>query len=108
MRSVQSDGIAASDLDQPQFSVRLGWYIYMYLDRGDWIFLAGLGYTAATAALCAWLVPTIGGAVACAVAAYVIGYYVINWSAPPYGYCREFKFNYAGTFRGTKLVKRGC
>lgn len=29
---------------QPQFQVGLGWYIYVYLNRGDWLYLAGLGY----------------------------------------------------------------
>jgi hypothetical protein len=89
-------------------SVGLGWYIYVYLDRGDWIWLAGLGYTAATAALCAILVATVVGAVACAVAAYIIGSWVIPKTAPPTGYCREFKFTYWGTFAGTKLVRRSC
>jgi hypothetical protein len=93
---------------QPNLTIGLGWYIYIYLNRGDWLYLAGLGYTAAAAALCAWLTPTIAGAVACAVAAYIIGNYVIKRTAPPRGYCAEFKFNYWGTFAGYKLVQRSC
>ena len=92
----------------PDFSVGLGWYIYVYLDRGDWEFLAGLGYAGATAALCAWLTPTIVGAVGCGVIAYVIGYFVIKWSAPSPGYCRELRFTYSGVYVGSKLVKRSC
>jgi hypothetical protein len=99
---------SAGPTEGVQVSVGLGWYIYIYLNRGDWIYLAGLGYTAATAALCAWLLPTIAGAVACAVAAYIIGTWVIKTSAPPAGYCRELKFNYVGIFSGSKLIKRTC
>jgi hypothetical protein len=108
IRSERADAVSNGGLDRPQFSVGLGWYTYLYLDRGDWLFLAGLGHTAATAALCAWLARTIGGAVACAVAAYVVGYHVLNWSTPPNGTCRESKFDYAGNSRGTKLVRRSC
>jgi hypothetical protein len=92
----------------PNFTVGLGWYIYIYLNRHDWIYLGGLSATAATAALCAWLLPTIGGAIACAVASFIIIDYVMRRTAPARGYCREFKFTYAGTFAGYKTVKRSC
>lgn len=92
----------------PNFTVGLGWYIYVYLNRGDWIYLAGLGAAAATAALCWWLTPTLAGAVACAIAAYIVTFYIIKKSAPARGYCREFKFTYVGTFAGYKTVQRSC
>lgn len=93
----------------PQWTVGLGWYSYVYLDRGDWIWLAGLGFTAASAALCFLLTGALGPAVACAVAAYIVGNYVIKRAAPPAGYCAEFKFTYVTlTSAGYKLVKRRC
>ena len=92
-----------------KISVGFGWRIYVYLDRGDWIWLAGLGFTAGAAALCtALLSGGVASGVACAVAAYIVGTWVINYSAPPSGWCREFKFYYWGGFDGTKLVKRSC
>lgn len=92
----------------PQWTVGLGWYAYIYLNRSDWLYLAGLGAAGATAALCWWLTPTLGGAIACAVAAYVVTHYILTRSAPPAGYCAEFKFTYAGTFAGYKVLKRNC
>lgn len=83
--------------------------IYVYLDRGDWIWLAGLGYAGATSALCFSLASSgLGNAVACGIAAYVIGSWVIPRSAPPSGYCRELKFYYWGSYAGSKLVRRSC
>lgn len=95
-------------LVQPQFSVGLGWYIYVYLNRGDWNHLVGLGAGGAATALCRWLAPTLKGALACFVASYIVITFVFRLSAPPSGYCREFKFTYQGHFAGTKLVKRSC
>lgn len=92
--------------DTTHISVGFGWRIYVYLDRGDWIWLAGLGYTAATSALCAALVSSGVGAVACGIAAYIIGSWVIPRSAPPTGYCRELSFYYWGGYSGSKLVRR--
>lgn len=92
----------------PQFTVGVGWRVYIYLDRGDWFYLAGLGAAGASAALCWWLTPTLGGAVACAVASYIVVTFILNWTAPPSGYCREFKFTYWGAYDGTKLVRRSC
>lgn len=93
---------------QPQFSVGLGWFIYVYLDRGDWIWLAGLGAAGATTALCGWLLPTLGPQVACAMAAFIVVFWIIARTAPPSGYCREFKFRWGGQFAGTRLVQRSC
>ncbi len=98
----------ASGTLNPQFQVGLGWYIYVYLDRGDWEFLAGLGLAGASAALCGWLAPSVVGGIACGTIAYVIAYLVVKWSAPPPGYCRELKFTYAGLYVGTNLVRRSC
>ena len=92
----------------PQFTVGLGWRVYIYMNRGDWLYLAGLGAAGASAALCWWLTPTLGGAVACAIASYIVVTFLLNWSAPPSGYCREFRFTYGGGYDGTKLVRRGC
>jgi len=104
----EASASADSGLVQPQFSVGLGWYQYIYLSHDDWIYLAGLGGAAGAAALCWWLTPTIGGAIACAVASYIVLTYVINRTAPPVGYCGEFRFYYGGGFAGYKLVKRTC
>ena len=110
VRQVGTSSVVAPSgpIEGKDFSIGLGWYIYVYLDRGDWIYLAGLGYAGASAALCAWLVVTIAGAIACGMAAYIVGSWIIPKTAPPTGYCREFKFSYAGTYSGSKLVKRSC
>ena len=87
--------------DTTRISIGLGWRIYVYLDRGDWIWLAGLGYAGATSALCFSLASSgLGNAVACGIAAYIIGSWVIPRSAPPSGYCRELKFYYWVATRG--------
>lgn len=89
-------------------SIGLGWSVYVYLDAGDINWLRGLGYGAATAALCAILTSTIVGAVACAIAAYVVWSIINRPVVLPRGYCQEFKFSYAGALQSTKLVKRSC
>ena len=73
-----------------------GWYLYVYLNRSDWQFLQGLGAAVASTTLCWWLTPALGYAIGCAVASHLITYYVIKYSAPPPGYCAEFKFAWAG------------
>lgn len=93
---------------QPQWTVGAGWNIYVYLNGSDYNFLLDLGTAAASAALCLWLTPTLGGAIACAVAVTIVSNYVFSQYQPPSGYCREFKFYYWGTFRSTKLVQRSC
>ena len=91
------------------WTVGAGWSLYLYLNRGDVNWLYGLGYTAATAALCVWLTPTIIGGVICGVAAYVIWTVIQRWAwQVPSGYCVEAKFSYGGSFQGSKLVKRNC
>ena len=95
-------------LVRPQLSAGLGRFIYIYLDRGDWIYLYGLGRTVATIVLCRQLTSTLAGAIACGVASYIVGQWVIEKTAPPRGWCREFKFWYNGGSAGTKLVRRSC
>jgi hypothetical protein len=92
----------------PTFRIELGWNIYIYLSRGDWFYLAGLGAAAAAGALCWWLTPALGGAIACAIAVYIISYYVISRSAPRSGWCARFVFRYWGAFVGYSLVRRSC
>lgn len=92
----------------PNIRVGFGWYIYVYLNAADINWLHGLGYTVATAALCAILTTTIVASVACAAAAYII--YTIYYrpiTLPP-GYCAEFAFNYDGSVRSVKLVRTSC
>lgn len=96
------------DLASPQFSAGLGWYIYLYFTRGEWSWLQGLSYAALSAAVCAWLTPTIGGAIACGVVAYIIYSIVDDYGIPPVGYCKEVKISYAGSLKGVKNVKRSC
>src|SRR5438105_517595 len=38
----------------PRVTVGAGWSLYLYLNRGDVNWLAGLGYGVVTGALCAW------------------------------------------------------
>jgi hypothetical protein len=92
----------------PQVRVGAGWYLYVYLNRGDFHWLLGLGYAAASAALCAILAPTIAGAIACGVVAYIIWSVVESQSPPWYGYCLEIRINWWGTLAGPKWVRRTC
>lgn len=100
-----TDGSSVS----PNFTVGLGWYVYVYLNRNDIQFLIGLGYTAAATAICAWLVSTVLGGVVCAAVAYII-WEIIN----DYGYlidpgeCLEIRFTYAGQFKEWRVVRRNC
>lgn len=97
------------ELQQTMWTVGAGWSLYVYLNHGDINWLLGLGYTAASAAICALLVETIAGAVICAVAAYAIWSVIVALKKPyPAGYCREVKLSYAGNLKGSKWVKRSC
>lgn len=89
-------------------SVGLGWYVYIYLNAGNINWLRGLGYTAATGALCALLVETVVGAIACGVAAYIVYTIFYRPTVLPSGYCMEYKFTYAGSYVSRKLVRRSC
>jgi hypothetical protein len=82
----------------------VGWYIYVYVSRGDWIYLAGLGAAMATSVLCGWLTPTVGPAIACAAAAFIVTTFIVVLTAPKAGYCREFRIGYADW----KDVRRSC
>lgn len=95
-------------LVQPDFAVELGWNIYVYLSREDWTFLAGIPASAASAAICFWLTPTVGGAIACSVAVYIVTYLLIKNSAPPVGYCKRIVFRYWGAYVGMSNVRRSC
>ncbi len=94
--------------DSPEWTVGLGRYIYVYLNRGDWFWLAGLPRIVATTVICGWLTPTVGPAIACAMAIYIAATPLVAWTAPPSGYCKEIKFWYNGLFAGGKNVKRSC
>lgn len=92
----------------PQVNVGLGWSVYVYLNAGNINWLRGLGYTAATGTLCALLIETVIGAIACGVAAYIVYTIFYQPTVLPAGYCMEYKFSYAGTYQSRKLVKRSC
>ena len=103
------------ELVQPEASVGLGRYIYVYLDRGDWNYLGSLGRTVAGGALCRLLAKTLPTWLACTIGGFIVGRWVIERAAPPAGWCREFKFRYPAdpywamnSFAGTKLVRRSC
>lgn len=104
MTGFQSSASERDSVVQPQWSVGFGWYIYIYLTRSDWIYLAGLGGAVGSAVLCGWLAGVLG-VVACAVAAYIVFTWIGNYTAPPSGWCREFRFTYIGTPAGSKLVR---
>jgi hypothetical protein len=92
------------------FTVGAGWYFYTYLNHGDIWWLRGLGYTAATAAICVWLTPTVVGGVACAVVAYIIWSVIVALASPfPAGKCLEIKYNWGSfSYAGSKWVTRNC
>ena len=92
----------------PQISVGAGWYLYVYLNHGDFQWLLGMGYTAASAVICSILAPTIAGAIACAVVAYIIWSVITSQSPPWYGYCLQVKISWWGSLSGTSWVKRNC
>lgn len=83
----------------PNFSVGAGWFIYVYLNNSDINYLIRLSSVAATAALAALIVAAgygLTGAVAGAMAGYIIG------NLKPYRYlapgrCAQFKFLWIGT-----------
>lgn len=102
--------LGSGQVVQPYWTVGAGWYLYLYLNSGDITWLISKGYVAGTAAICALLLPSIGGAVACALAAAVV------WDAiQPYagvnkpGYCLEVSL-WWGTFalHDVKWVQRNC
>lgn len=86
----------------------LGWYVYVYLNAGDINWLRGLGYTAATGALCALLAETVVGAIACGVAAYIVWTIFYRPTKLPKGYCMEYAFTYAGSVHSVKPVRTSC
>lgn len=90
----------------PEWTVGLGWGVYLYLNPGDVNWLVGIGSTAASTVVCGWLTGTVAGAVACGVGWQVVWSIINNYyQVIPSGYCLEIKF--AGTITG-KLVKRNC
>lgn len=90
-------------------SVGAGWYLYLYLNRGNVNWLRGLGYAAASSALCAWVATTVIGGIICGVAAYAIWTVIQRYAHQvPTGYCVEAKFTYGGRLAGSKLVHRNC
>lgn len=105
----ESTAVVGEPLPQPQFTVGFGWFIYVYLSHGDWIFLAGLGAAAAEITLCGWLTPFVGPE-ACAIAYYIVVCWIISHTAPASGYCREFKWTYTAPpiLAGVKDVPRSC
>lgn len=105
-----SVGKAGDDLLQPMFSVGFGWFVYVYLNRNDWYWLAGLGAGGAMGALASLIgVAGVYGAIAWGMAAVIVGTYLYRWSAPRTGYCREFKFPYTSyVIVGVKDVRRSC
>jgi len=92
----------------PQVTVGLGWSIYVYLNAGNINWLRTLGYNAASIALCAILVVTVAGAVACGIAAWIVYEIFYHPTVLPTGYCMEYSFSYGGGYQGSKLVKRTC
>jgi len=100
----------AGGIVEPYITIGAGWYLYVYLNSGDINWLLGMGFTAASAALCLALVPTGIGAVACAVVAYVVWSVIQAYAGvnKP-GYCLEISM-YWGTFalHDVKWVQRNC
>jgi hypothetical protein len=91
-----------------------GWYLYVYLNRGDYEFLIGLGYAGASAAICGLLAPSVLGGIACAVVATIIWGVITSPTvqsrnrAAWVGYCLEVRITYVGTLSGYKFVRRNC
>lgn len=92
----------------PQVTVGAGWYLYVYLNQGDVTWLLGLGFAAASAALCTILAPTLAGAIACAAVAYIIWSIVTSYQKPAPGQCLEIRINWWGTLSGVSYVNRNC
>ncbi len=101
--------VMASGRSGTEWTVGVGWNIYLYLNRNDIHWLIGLGYAGASAAICAMLVETIIGAVICAGLAYVVWEAINNYAylVDP-GECLELKFGYTGAFKGARVVARNC
>jgi hypothetical protein len=92
----------------PQWTVGLGWYIYIYLNRGDWLRLANYSVAAIVAVVVTLLSEDPATAAVAAIIAVYLAEQLGKHTAPPRGYCAELKFYYWGGFAGYKLVKRSC
>ena len=90
-----------------EWTVGVGWYVYLYLNRNDVHWLFGLGYAGAASVICGMLVSTIAGAFACGAGAYIIWEVIKDYVyVIPYNKCLELKFRFG--FEGAKLVTRSC
>lgn len=92
----------------PQVTIGAGWYLYIYLNDGNVSWLLGLGFTAASTALCAVLTPSVLGGIACAAAAYIIWSVINSYRTPHPDECMEIRINWWGSLDGVKYVKRSC
>lgn len=93
----------------PMWTVGVGRGIYLYLNNGDVQWLRGLGFTAASAVICAMVATTVLGGVACAVVAYAVWSVIAAYTRPiPSGRCLEIRLNYTGTLNSSRLVTRNC
>lgn len=92
----------------PQWNVGFGKFIYVYLSRDDFFYIANMALTAALSYVCWLLVESGVGTVACAIAALLVTTYIVNKYAPPVGYCKEFKFGYNGSREDMKNIQRVC
>nr|MDT0660902.1 hypothetical protein [Micromonospora sp. DSM 115978] len=90
-----------------QWTVGVGWYVYLYLNRSDVHWLIGLGFTGAAAMFCYMLGGTIIAAFACGVGAAIIWQVINEWAyVIPSHQCLELKFRTG--LNGAKLVTRSC
>jgi hypothetical protein len=93
----------------PQWTVGIGWYVYLYLNESDIEWLVGLGYAGASAVICDMLVETVVGVFVCGAGAYIIWEVVVkqfNTGWIPSGSCLELKFR--SGYEGAHVVKKNC
>jgi hypothetical protein len=102
----------AGDTDRgvsPQWTVGIGWYVYLYLNSADVNFLASVGFDVAAGILCGMLTATLAAGIVCGVGAafvyeWIVKAYVNRWVPP--GYCLELKFR--NGLEGVKVIQRNC
>jgi hypothetical protein len=90
-----------------EWTVGVGWYVYLYLNRSDVHWLIGLGFAGASAMVCYMVGGTIIAAFACGVGAAIIWQVINEWAyVIPSHQCLELKFRTG--LVGAKLVTRSC
>ncbi|PWF27264.1 hypothetical protein [Ancrocorticia populi] len=92
----------------PQFSVGVGWYIYLYLTPRDWNFVTSVGWAGAGGGLCTLVGGGLIGGVSCSTVGGAIGWKLSDKTGPKGNQCAEVKVRVGYKPVGYKIFKKSC